>query len=54
MLLNSPNKDVMTEKYFIIYRSYFWYYHVNNYFKKGIDSQPTICQLGANNNIKYL
>jgi superfamily II helicase len=55
LLLNNSNKDAITAKYFIVCRSCFWYYPVNNYFKKGIDSkQHTICPLCANNNIKYL
>ena len=58
LVSNNSNKDSITEKYFITCRSCFWYYPVNNYFKKGVDSQQQqlhrICPLCASNNIKYL
>ena len=55
LVTNNSNKDAIAEKYFITYRSCFWYYPVDNYFKKGIENQQhTICPLCANKNIKYL
>ena len=55
LLLNSSNKHAITEKCFIICRSCFWYYPVNNYIIKGINNQQhAICPLCADNNIKYL
>ena len=54
LVSNNSNKRAITEKHFIVCRSCFWYYPVNNYFKKGIDNQNTICPLCSNNNIEYL